>query len=414
MVVLAVPPWGAFQSHGATVGSGVTMSSELGIYIRKCRMAVSPAAVGLPVRPHRREPWLSRNELAVLADISLEYVIALEQGKKRRPTLDILERLADALLLNHDQRQYLFDLVPTAHRVFNPLSRPIRMNRAVRESVQALLERIGSTCSAAVMNRACEIVAYTSGYRDLVEPLGILDSSTIGLPNLARWCFTDPRARQAYRDWDLLANNLVAVIRNGPGSDDPDVRALVEELSAGSDREFRRRMEEPGLPAATGAMRILHPGVGEMHFFLEIYPIPPDADLLLFFYVPADVGSADAFDRLDSTALFGSQNAAGPVRSMGGTRCRRAPGVLRSSASILGAVVLMHRGDAGAPGREDFLAVVGEEMPVPRGDAPVTRVGAVGVRCDQASQERARVPMPRGRLGAGFVDVFQGQALLVR
>jgi transcriptional regulator with XRE-family HTH domain len=86
------------------------MSSKLGEYLRVRRERLRPDEVGLPAGARRRVPGLRREEVALLAGISAEYYLRLEQGRDRHPSEQVLDGLARALQLDADAETYLHEL----------------------------------------------------------------------------------------------------------------------------------------------------------------------------------------------------------------------------------------------------------------------------------------------------------------
>lgn len=104
--------------------------------------------------------------------------------------------------------------------------------------------------------------ARTDGYRRPAGPLGLLDGVP---PGLARLVFTDPRARTVHPDWDTVADERVAALKQGPGHGDVHVGALMDELTVSCGEPFAGRLRTlPGLPRANGVVRMVHPEVGEV------------------------------------------------------------------------------------------------------------------------------------------------------
>ncbi|GAB7106980.1 helix-turn-helix transcriptional regulator [Streptomyces phaeofaciens JCM 4814] len=268
--------------------------NELGLFLRLRREAVTPAEVGLPTGPRRRTPGLRRAELATLAGVSVEYVTRLEQGRDRRPSAQVLAALADALLLSPGERVHLHRLVKGADPGFSCRG-GAGPNRSVRPTVRALLEGL-EPAPAVLVNRLSEILACTDGYRRLAEPLGLLDGAR---PSLARFVFTDPRARSVYPDWNTVADEQVAALKQGPGQADVHVGALMDELTVSSGEPFAGRLRTlPGLPRANGVVRMVHPEAGEMRLAYETLDLPTDDDQQLVVHLPADDASAAVLDRL--------------------------------------------------------------------------------------------------------------------
>ncbi|MDX6313196.1 MAG: hypothetical protein QOF44_2660 [Streptomyces sp.] len=282
--------------RGGTAGTFVRVSdNELGRFLRLCREAVTPAQVGFPSGSRRRTPGLRRAELATLAGVSVEYVTRLEQGRDRRPSSQVLVALADALRLSGEERIHLHRLTkPTdGSSVCLGASAPAR---AVRPTVRALLDRLEPT-PAVLLNRLSDVLAYTSGYERLAGPVGILDGRP---PNLARFVFTDDRARTAYPEWDRVADEQVAGLKREPFRTDPHVTMLTDELTVVAGLPFAERLGTlPGIPKRSGVERLVHPQAGELRLAYEILALPDGDDQTLLVHLPADEATSAALDRLN-------------------------------------------------------------------------------------------------------------------
>ncbi|WP_033195909.1 helix-turn-helix domain-containing protein, partial [Streptomyces xiaopingdaonensis] len=84
--------------------------SELGSYLMAGRARVTPGEANLPVTGPRRVPGLRREEVALLAGVSADYYVRLEQGRERTPSAQVLDSLAAVLRLDEDGRRHLFRL----------------------------------------------------------------------------------------------------------------------------------------------------------------------------------------------------------------------------------------------------------------------------------------------------------------
>src|SRR4051794_17298723 len=97
--------------------------SEIREFLMSRRARLSPESTGLPSYGPRRVPGLRREEVAVLAGISLPYYARLERGDMSKASDGVLEALARALQLDEAERAHLFDLA----RAASPLNaRPVR------------------------------------------------------------------------------------------------------------------------------------------------------------------------------------------------------------------------------------------------------------------------------------------------
>lgn len=273
--------------------------NELGLFLRTRRAAITPAQVGLPAGPRRRAPGLRRSEVAALAGVSVEYVIRLEQGRDRRPSPQVLSALAGALRLSAGERAYLLRLTKAADRSYDCLGRA-RPARTVRPTVQAVLDRLDPT-PAVLLNRLGDVLAHTSGYERLMGPVGLLEAAW---PNLPRFILTDKRAREAFPDWERIADGEVAALKQGPFRANPHIAALADELTVTAGDAFTRRVETvPGLPASSGQWEMSHPEVGMLRVAFEVLDLPADDDQRLIVHLPADTATEAALARLHAQPL---------------------------------------------------------------------------------------------------------------
>jgi hypothetical protein len=270
--------------------------NELGLFLRTRRDALTPADVGLPTGPRRRASGLRRSEIAALAGVSVEYVTRLEQGRDRRPSPQVLSALADALRLGPGERAHLHRLTKAADPNYNCLGGG-KPGRGVRSPVRAILSRLEPT-PAVLLNRLGDVLACTAGFDRLMRPLGLLDEPQ---PNLARFVFTDGRAREAYPDWERVADQQVAALKNGPFRADPHIAALADELVLTAGESFTRRVPAvPGFPQASGLVRVVHPVVGTLRLSYETLDLPADDDQRLVIHLPADEATAAALAQLEN------------------------------------------------------------------------------------------------------------------
>ncbi|RII20256.1 Helix-turn-helix protein [Streptomyces sp. YIM 130001] len=276
-------------------GNRDTHGNELGAFLRARREALTPERAGLPPGVRRRTPGLRRTELAMLAGISVEYLARLEQGRDRNPSPQVLGALCDALQLPHDDRAHLRRLLKTADSAFLCSTVP-QPAREARPTVLRLLDRLEPT-PAVVLNWFGDVVAYTRAYERLMRPLGLLDPEH---PNMLRYLFTDPRARQGFPDWDEVADRLVAALHFDVAKEDPQLAELVAELSITAGAAFTDRIAAPiRIVTETGEERVEHPTVGGLRFAFESLTLPESDGQYLVAQLPADEATATALDRLE-------------------------------------------------------------------------------------------------------------------
>ncbi|GAA1652672.1 helix-turn-helix transcriptional regulator [Actinoplanes couchii] len=268
--------------------------NELGLFLRTRRAAITPAEVGLPVAPRRRAKGLLRSEVAALARVSVEYVTRLEQGRDRRPSPQILAGLADALRLSASERAHLLRLTKVSDPGFHCLG-VRRPARTVRPTVRALIDRMEPS-PVVLLNRLGDVLAFTGAYERLMAPIGLLEPAR---PNLPRFVLTDDRARKAYPDWERIADEEVAALKQGPFRADPHIAALADELTLTAGEAFTRRVDTvPGMAGANGVIRLAHPTVGDLNLAYEVLDLPADDDQRLIVHLPADPATETALERL--------------------------------------------------------------------------------------------------------------------
>lgn len=226
--------------------------NQLGDHLRARRAQVSPADVGLPVSGVRRVAGLRREEVALLAGISSDYYLRLEQGRDRNPSAQVLEALARVLQLDATATDYLLGLAGP-----RPRSRPRPRREVVPPQIGQLLEVIG--LPAFVEGRFLDVLA-ANRLMTVLQP-----TVRVG-QNRIRSLFLDPAERALFPDWEAITPRLVAGLRKriGQDVDDPRFVQLVGELSVGSE-EFRRGWARHDVkPLQSKVIRMDHPEVGEL------------------------------------------------------------------------------------------------------------------------------------------------------
>src|SRR5919206_316454 len=125
---------------------GVGSPNEIRQFLMSRRARISPEQAGLGAYGGRRRvSGLRREEVALLAGISVEYYIQLERGKVRGVSEDVLAAVARALQLDDVERRHLFDLVRAAK--LQPRRRSEAPQR-VRPGVQRILDAITEGAAA--------------------------------------------------------------------------------------------------------------------------------------------------------------------------------------------------------------------------------------------------------------------------
>ncbi|MEU0881242.1 helix-turn-helix transcriptional regulator [Lentzea sp. NPDC005914] len=272
---------------------------ELGAFLRSRRERLRPEDVGLPAGPRRRTPGLRREEAAVLAHISTEYYVRLEQGRAPRPSGEVLAGIAGALRLTDAESDHLHVLAGTA---------PIRTGlhrRDVRPSIVRLLERLPHTAGF-VISAVFEVLAWNDLAAALMEDFAGLDEKD---RNLARRAFLGPERTPLYGISDAaeFRHHVVMELRSALARypADPAVTGLVDELLAGS-ADFARLWARHDVQAAPMLTKTFqHPVVGEVTVDCDTLALTDhDQHLVLYTAPPGSPGS----EALALLAVLGTES----------------------------------------------------------------------------------------------------------
>jgi transcriptional regulator with XRE-family HTH domain len=264
-------------------------SQQIAEFLRARRQRLKPEDIGIAAGARRRVPGLRREEVAMLAGVSIDYYVRLEQGRDHRPSDQVLGSLAKALRLDADATAHLFELAHPAPRIARPLE---AIEEPVGSALQQLLDDWTMTPTL-VHGRRLDVLASNPVAR-VLSPL-----SQPGR-NMLRSVFLDDDVRAGYEDPDSVLRTTVAYFRATAGGDlgDPWFAKLVAEVSAASE-EFRRLWAEHDVRGALdGQVGYRHPIVGSMRLRYQTAAVGTSGQTL--FMVHADPGTPDA----DSLALL--------------------------------------------------------------------------------------------------------------
>ncbi|MFD3479991.1 helix-turn-helix domain-containing protein [Streptomyces sp. NPDC058695] len=281
-------------------GEPLDRRAELSEFLRTRRARLKPQDVGLPdFGRHRRVPGLRREELAQLAGVSVAYYTRLEQGNGRNVSAEVLDAIARALRLTDAEHAHLTHLAkPKQHKKTKRSARP----QQVRVALSQLLETLDG------------VPAYIGGPRSEILTWNRMAAALFGdwseLPprerNWARLVFLNPAYRDLFLEWDSKASDMVSYLRLYAGChpDDPELSALVGELSVKSE-EFRRLWATHDVREKShGVKQMRHPLVGDLALMYETLHLPDDEEQFLVMY-HAEPGSPSA-DALRLLASWGT------------------------------------------------------------------------------------------------------------
>jgi transcriptional regulator with XRE-family HTH domain len=289
--------------------------NALGEYLRARRELVSPESAGIPHIGRRRVPGLRRDELSLLAGVSTDYYLRLEQVRDRNPSPQVVDALARALQLDDEATAHLHALAGRERRAHRSGQPPERAPPSIRQLIAGW-----HATPAYVQGRRLDVLA-ANPLATALSPL-----FTPGV-NLLRAAFLDPAVRTLFGDhWESLAHSTFAGLRAliGPEVDEP-LNELVGELSVRSDH-FRSLWARHDIRAriSGGRGHLYHPEVGELELHYENLRVSgTDGQTLIVYH--ADPGSRTAqalallatlaADRAPSSAPTGKTGAGAQPQS---------------------------------------------------------------------------------------------------
>lgn len=265
-------------------------------FLSSRRARLTPGQVGLPTfGDRRRVPGLRREEVALLAGVSIDYYVRMERGNLAGASEAVLDAVARALRLDEAERDHLFALARAAGPAPRHKPRPAATN--VSPGVQHVLDAI-TGAPAWVRNQRHDILAMNPLARALYAP--ILRSAVAGPTarrpaNTARFIYLDPAAPGFFVDYDNVARDAAAMLQleAGRSPHDADLHSLVGELSTQSEL-FRKHWASYDVRFhRSGRKRLRHPDVGELDLAFEGMDLDSAPGLRLNVYT-AEPGTSSA------------------------------------------------------------------------------------------------------------------------
>lgn len=261
--------------------------NALGEFLVARRALVSPGAVGLPDDGTRRVPGLRREEVALLAGVSTDYYVRLEQNRERHPSQQVLEAIARALRLDEDAARHLFRIGLPAPRLAGAVT------TQVAAPLRQLLDQMRGV-PAFVVGPGQDVLAANALAETLYRGFARFD-------NLLRMIFLDPHAREFYADWDEAARVAVRNLRATTAVPDERTEQVIGALTVRSPAFASLWARYEVGPRTQEDKHFRHPDVGDIRLHFEKFTIASAPGQHLSVYT-AEPGSAAA----DSLALLAS------------------------------------------------------------------------------------------------------------
>jgi transcriptional regulator with XRE-family HTH domain len=275
--------------------------SEVREFLSSRRARISPAQAGLPAYGgNRRVKGLRREEVAMLAGVSVDYYVRMERGYLAGASESVLDALASALQLDEAEREHLYALARESGA--GGTRRKRRTPRTVRPALEQVLDAIVGA-PAWIRNGRHDVLAMNQLARALYAPV-LADPRRPA--NTARFVYLNREAaEQFFVDYDKIARDAAAMLRLEAGQNphDDDLIALVGELSTRSEL-FRKQWASQDVRFhRSGRKRLRHPAIGQLDLDFEAMQLPSDPGLQLNIYTAAaNTPAADGLKLLASWA----------------------------------------------------------------------------------------------------------------
>jgi transcriptional regulator with XRE-family HTH domain len=279
--------------------------AEIRAFLSSRRARITPEQAGLPVYGgNRRVKGLRREEVAMLAGVSVDYYVRMERGNLAGASDSVLEALARALQLDEAEQAHLFDLARKSGAI--PATRRRAADQRVRPVLQQILDAI-TDAPAWIRNNRHDILAANRLARALYSPV-LADPRRPA--NTARFIYLDPASQEFFVDWERVADDSAAILRSAAGQNPHDkaLTELIGELSTRSET-FRTRWAAHNVRFhRTGLKKLHHPVVGDLELNFEAMEFPSEPGLTMLVYTATPgTPSADALQLLASWAATQDQ-----------------------------------------------------------------------------------------------------------
>ncbi|WP_040905720.1 helix-turn-helix transcriptional regulator [Streptomyces griseoflavus] len=291
----------------------MSTESDIRAFLASRRARITPQRAGLPAYGgNRRVPGLRREEVALLAGVSIDYYVRLERGHLAGASEEVLDAVANALQLDDAERAHLNDLARAA------ANRPARRTRRARGPLPDSVLRVLASMTdspAFIRNGRLDILATNTLGRALYAPL--FPGPTT---NIARAQFLTPAGRDFFPDWEISVNTTVALLRTeaGRAPHDGELTGLIGELVTRSE-EFRTAWAKHNVRLHhTGRKSFHHPAVGNLTLDFDAMELPAQPGLTLTAYSAAPgTPDHDALRLLASWAATTETSALAPDEDQG-------------------------------------------------------------------------------------------------
>ena len=263
----------------------VEQRKALGTFLADRRGRLKPGDLGLSGGP-RRTPGLRREEVALLAGVSVSWYTWLEQGRDIQASAGTLKRVADVLRLDRVESAHLFAL--SSREQPSPV-----VDERVTDALTTLVRHM-NPIPAYIRTSGLDILAWNAAAAELFVDYAALPPHE---RNTLRLMFLHPSYRTLLLDWEQMTRGMLATFRaaRARARDKAPFDRLVEEIGAAS-AEFRAWWPDVDVKGFDeGRKRLRHPTMGRVDLtYVALAPQGrPDLTMTAYIARPAD-GEAES------------------------------------------------------------------------------------------------------------------------
>ncbi|MGI3783764.1 MAG: helix-turn-helix transcriptional regulator [Janthinobacterium lividum] len=260
---------------------------DLASLLRAWRDRLQPAAVGFPAG-QRRTRGLRREEVAMLAGLSVDYLVRLEQGRSARPSAQVVAALARVLQLSDLERDELYGAAGLAA----PPAGLVPTH--IPGSVQRLLARLPDV-AIGVYDACWTLLTANDAWAALLGPVD--PGRNLVLQQFTRSGVAVDRTGESEERFQCaLVSDLRRALIRYP--DDPSVAALVQQLREVSETFAVLWDEATIVDHRSEPKTFVHPLVGHLTVDCDVFTVVgTDLRIVTYTAVPGS-GDASRFDLL--------------------------------------------------------------------------------------------------------------------
>ena len=257
--------------------------TQLSEFLKSCRQCMNPDVLGLPKRPRRRNPGLSRTEVASLAGISVDWYTWLEQGRDIRPSIDVLNQLAQVFQLTEPERRYLYSLAD-----YTPI--PTEVLDADIQLMQRMISHMPKV-PALILRKDWRILAQNESANQFFNTWSNLNNDD---KNLLYLFFTDPIFTEYLRQWEWHAKIAIRQFRAIYATEigNPAFVLLIERLSKVSPQFSQWWAETDVTGRDNGRKEFDHPSLGYLDYDYTILRPAENQAIEIIAFIPRTATTA--------------------------------------------------------------------------------------------------------------------------